>query len=128
MDGKTLVKVCDDTRSSELTCPGLKRTPEGREDGTWTSLISKGPMWGRTAESSSLRAGGGIGDGSDSPPAPLALLLEIPQDPTYERAPCNSAKSPSAWKTSSQGNPNHWTRIATNIRNQGKAYPYSRPS
>lgn len=86
MDGKTLVKVCDDTRSSELTCPGLKRTSEGREDGTWTSLISKGPMWGRTAESSSLRAGGGIGDGSDSPPAPLALLLEIPQDPTYERA------------------------------------------
>lgn len=29
VDGKTLVKVCDDTRSSELTCPGLKRTSKG---------------------------------------------------------------------------------------------------
>ena len=127
MVGKTLVKGCDDTISSELTCPGFKRTSKGREDGIWTSLISKRHVWDRTAESSSLRAGGGIGDGSDSRPAPLALLLEIPQEPTY-RAPCDSAKSPSAWKTSSQGNPNHWTRIAANIRNQGKAYPYSRPS
>lgn len=44
-------------------------------------------MWDRTAESSSLRAGGGIGDGSDSHPAPLALLLEIPKIQPMEGHP-----------------------------------------
>lgn len=34
-------------------------------------------------------------------PAPLALFLAIPEDSTHERAPCDLAKSPSAWKTSS---------------------------
>lgn len=41
------------------------------EDGTWTALVSKRHVWDRIAEPSSLRAEGGLRDGSETS-CPLA--------------------------------------------------------
>ena len=70
MDGKNLVRLCRELPGAQSS-PSLVEEARGREDSACTALVSTRHVRDRTAESSSLRAEGGLGDGSETS-CPLA--------------------------------------------------------